>query len=126
MTGIHIRSQSLSRPSIVGIALLFPWATTIAQPVATVTTKDQTVTTTAPVVPAQTITITTQKNGGKVSFTIPAQTLKPLTAMVLGQTAPIVFVPMSVACDFHHGITTLNLDGTLTITGAVCTLTVKK
>lgn len=125
MRGIHIRSQSLLRLSIAGIALLFPWATTIAQTVATVTTKDQQVTTTSPVIPAGTTLCTSPKNGGPCKTTA-AITLKPLTAMVPGQTSAVAFVPMSVACDFHYGITTLNLDGTLTITGAVCTLTVKK
>jgi hypothetical protein len=55
----------------------------------TATVPPLTVTIPARVVPAQTVTFTVPKNGGKVIVTIPAQTLPAQTSGTAATTAPV-------------------------------------
>lgn len=92
----------------------------------TASVPKQTIITTAPVVNAQTITITTAKNGGRVSFTIPAQTLSPLTATIPASSAPVSMSGFtgSFSCAMSStGSFSTNPDGSITVTGLTCTIT---
>jgi len=70
--------------------------------------------------PAQTITITTSKQGGKVAFTIPAQVIAEPT--VVPVTIPTVTFTVVCTIPSDSNIIT-NPDGTKTVTGMKCSFT---
>jgi hypothetical protein len=123
MRGFHIRSQSLLRLSIAGIALLFPWDTTIAQ---TASVPPAKVTGTAQI-QSMSASCKVPKNGGTCSFSFPAYQA-PITGTTVAVNAPVSLsgLKATFSCDFSKGVTTVNPDGTTSITGVVCTMAVPK